>query len=501
MSSSLSVTSTSSTSLLPITTVKTSQVTQNFRLIWLDAKINPSNPDCCNTLGRLRHVVSKVETFTAADPCMNFLKNIRDEKICMIVSGGLSKEIIPMIHSMDQLDAIFVFCGNKSLYEPLMAEWPKVKGVLTQIDMICKSLYQTVHNFDQSSMPMSFLSTSRTSSSSKNLNQSDLNFMYGQLFKEILLDIDDDDERLIKELAEYCRQQYKNNEDELKKINQFQLEYHKHSPVWWYTQESFIYHMLNRALGTLDVDIILKMGFFVRDLHRDLEKLHSKMTSTCDKQFFTVYRGQTFTIEKFEELKKMKGGLISFNNFLSTSQNEDVSINFSRRSLAKKPNSVCIVFHMIIDLNLATVPFASIEKVSEFESEKEVLFSTHSIFRIGEITPIDEQNMMWQVNLTITNQINSKLSSLISEMREEIAAVKGWYRLNELLIRLGEIDKAKKVLTILKQKNAEAENPTLYLQLAQVARADGHGDQANEFYNKSMQASNASNKDNIKKKS
>jgi hypothetical protein len=475
--------------------VKLSPVVQNFRLIWLDPKINVSTPDCRNSLTRLRRVVNSVNTFTDIDTCLDFLKNVHDEKAFLIVSGSIGENVIPSVHSMTQLDSIFVFCSNKARYEYLMIEWPKVKGILTHIDAICKSLYQTTHHFNQDSMPMSFLSVAGASSSDTSLNQCDLYFMYGQLFKEILLDIDDDNERSIKELAEYCREKYAGNAAELKRIDQFEQEYGQHPPIWWYTCECFIYHMLNRALGTLDVDIILKLGFFIRDLHRDLEKIHLEKIHSHEGQFLTVYRGQTFTNEKFEKLKEMKDGLISFNNFLSTSLNEDVSINFSCRGLKKKSDSVGILFHMTIDLTTAAIPFAAIEKTSNFESEKEVLFSTHSIFRIGEITPIEEKNM-WRVNLTMTNEINSHLSVLIGEMREEIATAKGWYRLNELLIKLGELDKAEKVCNLLKMKQTETCNSALYFQLAQIARGKGKFDQAAELYNKAIQVNEQPSNDN-----
>ncbi|CAF3698255.1 unnamed protein product [Rotaria sp. Silwood1] len=104
--------------------------------------------------------------------------------------------------------------------------------------------------------------------------------------------------------------------------------------------------------------------------------------------------------------------------------------------------------------------------------------------------------MLWQVNLTITNEINSKLSILMVEMREEIATAKGWYRLNELLIKLGELDKAQKVCNLLKQKNSEAGNSALYFQLAQIARGKGECDEAAELYNKSIQVNKQSSKNN-----
>jgi len=45
---------------------------------------------------------------------------------------------------------------------------------------------------------------------------------------------------------------------------------------WWYTNECFLHRMLNRALRMMKVDIIIKMGFFVRDLHCQIEELHKK---------------------------------------------------------------------------------------------------------------------------------------------------------------------------------------------------------------------------------
>ncbi|CAF3574882.1 unnamed protein product [Rotaria sp. Silwood1] len=106
--------------------------------------------------------------------------------------------------------------------------------------------------------------------------------------------------------------------------------------------------------------------------------------------------------------------------------------------------------------------------------------------------------MLWRVNLTITNEINSHLSVLIAETREEISTAKGWYRLNELLIKLGELDKAQKVCNLLKQKNTEAGNSALYFQLAQIARGKGQSEEAAELYNKSIQVNKKSSKDNKK---
>ncbi|CAF4807749.1 unnamed protein product, partial [Rotaria socialis] len=132
-------------------------------------------------------------------------------------------------------------------------------------------------------------------------------FMYTQLLKETLLDIEDDDTKSIKELVEYCRHKGDISEGQIDKIER---EYRNHSPIWWYTAPFFVYSMLNCGLRLMDVDIILKMGFFIRHLHHEIETLHKEQQCSMKMTApFQVFRGQGLSIEDFEKMKKAKCGL------------------------------------------------------------------------------------------------------------------------------------------------------------------------------------------------
>jgi len=79
--------------------------------------------------------------------------------------------------------------------------------------------------------------------------------------------------------------------------------------------------MLNRALRLIEVDLIIKMGFFVRDLHNHIAELHTEQYGGHHhSNSFTIYRGQGLSQMDFGQLMKTQGGLLAFNNFLSTSQ-------------------------------------------------------------------------------------------------------------------------------------------------------------------------------------
>ncbi|CAF1516683.1 unnamed protein product, partial [Rotaria sp. Silwood1] len=332
---------THSTSVLPRSACR---IIQNFLLVWLDANFDESGSDFKNSLQHLRKIVASITTFTDAQQCVNFLSEIKKEKVFMIVSGSLGRQIVPEIEALPQLEVIYVFCGNQSIHEQWAKKISKVKGVYTKIEPICQELEIDRQRCDQAMIPISF-------------NGRDALFMYTQLLKEALLEIEDDDVKSIKNLVEYCRLQNDVDEDEIKKV---QREYRNHTSIWWYTAPYFMYSMLNRGLREMDVDIILKMGFFIRHLHQHITELHREQQGNMPTNF-QVFRGQGLSMEDFEKMKKTKGGLMSFNNFLSTSRNRQISFKNFARPAALNTNSVGILFIMNIDTAICTkssTPFA-----------------------------------------------------------------------------------------------------------------------------------------------
>lgn len=73
---------------------------QNVRLIWLDADINDKDTDFQNTVSYLRGTVNTIDIFTNGAECIQFLKEIQDEKVCIIISEPLSEDIVPCAHDM-----------------------------------------------------------------------------------------------------------------------------------------------------------------------------------------------------------------------------------------------------------------------------------------------------------------------------------------------------------------------------------------------------------------
>ncbi|CAF1446873.1 unnamed protein product [Adineta steineri] len=454
---------------------------QNVLLIWLDNNINDNNADCNNTIKQLKRVVNNVNTFTDGKQCVEFIQTISNNKVCMIVSGSLGKHIVPHVHHMSQVDTIFIFCSNREWHKQWAKEWPKIKGVFTEITPICEALKQTARQCEQDAISISFVA------SNKKLGQLDPSFMYTQILKEILLTINFENTH-IKEFITYCREAFVKNDTDLRKIDALERDYRDQTPIWWYTCQCFLYSMLNQALRLMDVDIIVRMGFFINHLHRDIQRLHSEQFhSQKSGKIFTVYRGQCLSKEDFTEMTKTKGGLLSFNNFLSTSTSPGVSLCFAPQA-ATNPGLVGVLFVMSINPTHSTTPFASVSDVSYFHTEDEVLFSMHTVFRIGDITPMDENNNVYQVNLTLTNDNDQDLRTLTDHIRQEIFPdSKGWYELGLLLIKMSQFNMAQEVNEVLlHQATNESNKANIYHQLGRIKYYQGEYQQALSYYEKAL---------------
>lgn len=364
--------------------------------------------------------MNDVSIFTNVKECVQFINNIDDIKICMIICGSLGQDAMPDVHNMSQVDSIFIFCGDKENHDQWTKDWPKIKGIFIEILPICEALKQTAQQCEQNAISISFVAIDNDGVSKKNLDQLDPIFMYTQILKEILLTIEFNDDH-IDQFLDHCSDLFSENDRELKNINTLRTKYYRKTPIWWYTCESFLYPMLNQSLRVMDINMIIKMGFFITDLHRHIEQLHSEQfNENSSHEILTVYRGQGMSKVEFDKMNKTQGGLISFNNFLSTSRDRPVSLGFARHVL---PNIdiVGILFIMTIDPNKSRTPFTSTANVGCYgDEESEILFSMHTIFRIGEITPMAENSSrLFQVHLMLTDDSDNDHRVLTNHIREE----------------------------------------------------------------------------------
>ena len=462
-------------------------VVQNYLLVWLDANATTSSQDSQHTLEQLRTIVNDVNTFIEPEQCLTFLQDIQLEKVFVIVSGSLGRDHVPRIHPMTQVDAIFIFCGDTTRHGEWVKKWLKVKGLHTHIKPICAALELAVKQCNQDSIPLSFAQVSEDDAGEINLNQLEPSFMYTQLFKKTLLDMEHDRKGAVRDLVKYCQETYAGNPTQLALIDEFQRSYQQQQAIWWYTREGFTYQMLNRALRLLEADIIVNMGFFIHDLHQQIQQLHKEQLPGYGGRPFVVYRGQGLSTGDFKKLKRSRGGLMSFNCFVSTSKKKDKPMAFVRTA-AMDPDSVGIFFVMTIDPNISGTPFADIKKVSYFQDEAEVLFSMHTVFRIDAINQMDKKGGHVQVNLILTVDEDEQLSDVMKQLNGDVASSSGWERMGRLLLEVGQPEKAEELYhTLLEQTSDREDQGRYYHQLGCIKDAQGDYPEALSFYERALE--------------
>ncbi|CAF4565023.1 unnamed protein product [Rotaria sp. Silwood1] len=227
------------------------------------------------------------------------------------------------------------------------------------------------------------------------------------------------------------------------------------------------------------------MGFFIRDLHNHIAKLHQEQyAGHARSKSFIVYHGQGLSETNFDQLNKTKNGLLSFNNFLSTSTDREVSFNFIRQTI-RTSDLVGVLFVMKIEPSIVSTPFANVRDVSYFE-EEEILFSIHSIFRIGKIQQMDNDRL-WRVDLTLVSDEDPELQVLTEQIHKNTNPnAKGWDRLGMCLIKQEDFNKAQDLYNILlDQTTNDREKADIYNQLGLVKENQGEYQQAIAYYQQS----------------
>ncbi|CAF1438384.1 unnamed protein product, partial [Adineta steineri] len=455
----------------------------NFILFWFDPTIdiqNNNNDRLC--FARLRNIVYTVIIFNDTDRCIDYLTDIHEEKVLLIANDDYSKDLIPMIHHTSSLDSVYIICKKQFKDENWIKKWIKIKGIFTDFSSVCNAIRKTVKQYYENEISISFWPKNENTS-----NQLDKSFMYTKILKEILLSIDFG-ELDIKDYIKPDQLMTFEKANKPQTIDNTKQNYGDYSPLWWYSKDPKFFDNLNSALRNMDINTIVKMGFFLTDLHRSIAQLHNEQFGKNDfQQPFIVYRGQNLSKTGLQNMVNSKNGLVSFNSFLSTSMDRNVSFVFVEGAL-QNPNMIAVLFVITIDSFHSSFPFADIREFSQFSIEMEVLFSMNTIFRIDNIEKIDNNDRLWQINLTLTNDDDPQLRDLTFRIRKETQGPTGLDRLSLLYIRLGQFKNAKELCEKLLYKQLNYERTIfLYQLLATINFSDGKFKESFRYYEKTLQ--------------
>jgi hypothetical protein len=122
-----------STTIVSIKKAQTKKVIQTnslnnleaFACLWLDADV-ANTEDNRETEQNLRQFINHLRTFNKANECVEVIEKTKKEKVVLIVSGKLGRDVIPSIHHLPQLIACYIYCFDESEHQEWAKNYPNV---------------------------------------------------------------------------------------------------------------------------------------------------------------------------------------------------------------------------------------------------------------------------------------------------------------------------------------------------------------------------------------
>ncbi|CAF3838532.1 unnamed protein product, partial [Rotaria sp. Silwood1] len=419
---------------------------EDFTVIWLDANINKSE-DCLNTKVQLRSIINYIKTFDMMDDCIDCINEYYTEKIFFIISGVLGEQLVPKIHNLKQIQYIYIYCLDKDKHEQWISNYAKIQGVFTDRNTLCSTLKQDVIERTKN--------TNIVENSLRNLNENRTSLLWFEILLEVLIRMEYDKKDKA-DMIEQCRLYYSDNESVLKDIDEFDQNYTPENAISWYTRNSFVFRLLNKAFRTENIDIIFIFRFFVKDLYKQLKELNEEFLKFLeDLDIFNIilYRGQLMTYDELQKLQENINGLVSMNTFVSTSMDKEVAEMYAGDGL-RRPQFESILFEINIDLNILIKPLANIQEHSYFKDENEILLPIGSQFQIKSIENIN--NNIWYVQLESMNETDTKIKQLNNYLKNTIGEEPTMKKFIHILELMGDVAKAERYKTLLQIENSEA---------------------------------------------
>ena len=172
---------------------------------------------------------------------------------------------------------VVFFCMKKKIYEYLANDYPKIVGIYTELNELYQSIINQIDLADKQLQTFSYFD--QHENATKDLSKQSAQFLWFQLFHYVITRLPRN-QQAKQEMIEICRHYYRGNVKELKLIDEFENEYKSEEAIRWYSRQSFVYKIVNKALRIEDIDFLHIFRFFIGDLSENLSREHDKILSS-----------------------------------------------------------------------------------------------------------------------------------------------------------------------------------------------------------------------------
>ncbi|CAF1570958.1 unnamed protein product, partial [Didymodactylos carnosus] len=381
-------------------------------------------------------------------------KLIFQSKTLLIVSG-LFAEIILKDDIREKISSIIIFCHHIDKYKKY-SNSIKVIDICTDYNLLKISIERVLPSLKFNLFENRSLNTICSLTTTSYNNTATL-FSY-ILFVEILKQVPQNDQAkdfMLNKIKDY----YQHDKSELKKIELFRKEYSSSKAIEWYTKDSFVYRLINKAFRTDDTSMWYIFRFFISDLCKQIEQVHEEQNL---KEFYTLYRGQShLPKQELDNIKANIGGLISSNGFFSTSKSFFTASSFVQ-GVKDTENSRAVIFQVTVDsVNLKNTIFVDVDQHLGPDYEHEILFNIGTVFKIESI---EQEEDFWRIKMSATDEGTTEIKQRINLIKNKFQKMNINLLFGKLLIDMHQYDKAEVYFNMMLQVLSEQhpDLPSIY---------------------------------------
>ncbi|CAF1467529.1 unnamed protein product [Adineta ricciae] len=372
-------------------TLKPENNLNDYCFILLDVQLK--NQDCQLLLEDLRKITNEnILAFDNIDSIHQSSQMNSNAKIFLILSGSLGQICKTQLIEIVNIQFLYIFCRDSIKHTEWSRDLPKIRGVFNDKHQLFITISRDVKEFAR---------RWKFDNESSFLKASSYDTRWYHLFINTLLYLpctENDRKAMFNE----CRSYYQKNAGMLNKIDRLEREYTPERAIYYYTDDNFLYRILNSALRTHNMDIISKFYPFIQDLNQQLYERYRKYCFylKCENINLSpvriVYRGQYLSpleLEQLRDLCRSRRSHVLLSMFGSATLDPDIAMNFIPSDHSQ--NISCFFQILIPDyyyncnkISTLAYPFQMLLDVSNLSAmpeEQEVLFSVMSRFRVDYV--------------------------------------------------------------------------------------------------------------------
>ncbi|CAF1526935.1 unnamed protein product [Didymodactylos carnosus] len=393
----------------------------------------------------LRGINDFVLFYTDYKQCSAYIESARNESVFIIVSGFNAKDFFRYVPGSSNVESIFIFCGNDKSYSYLKEQHTKIVGIYTDQKPLIAELKNklSAHNKKQSKLSLVQLIDKNKPKTTCGVATNTSNFIKSYLAESILSKMISTPESK-KDLIDYCTEYYQGNPSGLSKITDFDENYRSSDAIKWYTKNTFLYRLINKAFRSQNYQLLYIFRYFIIDLSHAL-----RLEWERSKNVRSLYRGQIMS--KDEYLTLLDRQIIKMNGYVSTTRNQNVAKMFAGVYHAQDDSCQSVLFEYEVDNN-SGITVADISDLSELTDEDECLFDVNATFEITDHHEITEYNEEYAIIRLKTksyavNDANIHLEFFYSESYDLSAAFsfdpfdRGDLNLGDEIIKMDKLSK------------------------------------------------------------